>query len=182
MEGGRKGGQGEARFDMARRLTSGCESDEKNFKRTRHYKGLSPDNSPENEHTASFTDLTDQTAERVHQTFDLAKKISSQEKFGKDVDHEDVENLSLKLSDHLKTLQDLNSQLQESHEQLQELENQKTVLLKKEARIQAEKLQVEDRCGELSFGIAALEKSLEQGRKYEQLITTEIHEARQENI
>ncbi|KAL3498517.1 hypothetical protein ACH5RR_041249 [Cinchona calisaya] len=62
-------------------------------------------------------------AERVHQTFDLAKKISSQEKFVKDVDHEDVENLSLKLSDHLNNLPNLNSQLLDYREQLQELEN-----------------------------------------------------------
>ncbi|KAL3528132.1 hypothetical protein ACH5RR_012788 [Cinchona calisaya] len=44
--------------------------------------------------------------ERVHQTFDLVEKISSQEKFVEDVDYEDVEILSLKLSNHLKNLQD----------------------------------------------------------------------------
>ncbi|KAL3504150.1 hypothetical protein ACH5RR_033991 [Cinchona calisaya] len=45
----------------ARRLTSN-ESDEKNFKRTCRYKGLSPESSPEIEYTTFFTDLTDQTA------------------------------------------------------------------------------------------------------------------------
>ncbi|KAL3509942.1 hypothetical protein ACH5RR_029343 [Cinchona calisaya] len=72
--------------------------------------------------------------------FQGAKKISSQEEFVKDVDHEGVEVLSHKLSDHLKTLQDLNSQLQDSCEQLQEHENQKTVLQKEKARIEAEML------------------------------------------
>ncbi|KAL3532927.1 hypothetical protein ACH5RR_006448 [Cinchona calisaya] len=51
--------------------------------------------------------------ERVHQTFDLAEEISSHERFVKDIDHEDVEILSHKLSNHLKTLQDLNSQLKD---------------------------------------------------------------------
>ncbi|KAL3515887.1 hypothetical protein ACH5RR_022789 [Cinchona calisaya] len=62
-------------------------------------------------------------AKCVHQTFDLAEKISSYEKFVKDIDTEDVENLSLKLFDSLKNLQDLNSQLQDSYEELQEFEN-----------------------------------------------------------
>ncbi|KAL3538148.1 hypothetical protein ACH5RR_001514 [Cinchona calisaya] len=65
------------------------------------------------------------------------------------------------------TLQDLNSQLHDSYEQLQELENQKTVFLKEEARIQVEKLPVEDRCGALISGIVTLGKSLEKGKKDE---------------
>ncbi|KAL3534532.1 hypothetical protein ACH5RR_002993 [Cinchona calisaya] len=71
----------------------------------------------------------------------------------------------VKLSDHLKTFQDLNSQLQDSYERLQELENRKTVLLKEKAMIQAKKLQVEDRYGALTSGIVTLEKILEQGKK-----------------
>ncbi|KAL3502127.1 hypothetical protein ACH5RR_036576 [Cinchona calisaya] len=65
------------------------------------------------------------------------------------------------------TLQDLNSQLQDSREQLQELENRKTVLLKEKAKIEAEMLQVEDRCGVLTSRIVDLEKSLEQRKKDE---------------
>ncbi|KAL3509971.1 hypothetical protein ACH5RR_029372 [Cinchona calisaya] len=111
----------------------------------------------------------------VYQTFDLAEKISSQEKFVKDVDREGVEILSRKISYHLKTLQDLNSKLQE-------LENRKIVLLKKKTRIEAEMLKVEDRCDALTSRIADLEKSLEQGKKDEHLIRTEIHEIGQEKI
>ncbi|KAL3504867.1 hypothetical protein ACH5RR_034708 [Cinchona calisaya] len=162
----------------AKRLSSNG-SNEKNFKRTRRYKGLSPESSPETEYTTPFTNLIDQTAgpsvvnepaskvlspvpinpqffqaivklmtssdlsellksreavykhlmrlngvvldgdagriavdwfvERVQQTVNLAKKISSHEEFVKDVDRVGVEILSRKLSDHLKTLQDLNS-------------------------------------------------------------------------
>ncbi|KAL3509445.1 hypothetical protein ACH5RR_028846 [Cinchona calisaya] len=94
-----------------------------------------------------------------------AKKISSQEKFVKDVNREDVENPSVKLSNHLKNLGDLNSQLQDSREQLQELENRKIVLLKEEVIIQAEKLQVENKCGILASGIATFKKSLEHRKK-----------------
>ncbi|KAL3510102.1 hypothetical protein ACH5RR_029503 [Cinchona calisaya] len=164
----------------ARRLSSNG-SNEKNIQRTRRYKGLSLESSPETEYTTSSTDLTDQTAdpsifnepeskvlslvpispelsanlvmdpystqlnrvslpegilsntytkkevslidiskkmnEIVHQKFDSAEKINSQEEFVKDVDCEGVEFLSCKLFDHLKTLQDLNSQLQDSREQ-----------------------------------------------------------------
>ncbi|KAL3506730.1 hypothetical protein ACH5RR_032112 [Cinchona calisaya] len=44
-----------------RRLSS-SRSDEKNFKQTHRYKGLSPESSPETKYTTSFTDPTDQTA------------------------------------------------------------------------------------------------------------------------
>ncbi|KAL3506825.1 hypothetical protein ACH5RR_032207 [Cinchona calisaya] len=44
-----------------RRLSS-SRSDEKNFKQTHRYKGLSSKSSPETEYTTFFTDLTDQTA------------------------------------------------------------------------------------------------------------------------
>ncbi|KAL3522306.1 hypothetical protein ACH5RR_015140 [Cinchona calisaya] len=37
--------------------------EEKNFKRTGHYKGLFPKSSPKTEHNISFTDLTNQTAD-----------------------------------------------------------------------------------------------------------------------
>ncbi|KAL3529686.1 hypothetical protein ACH5RR_009008 [Cinchona calisaya] len=80
------------------------------------------------------------TSSDLSEIFDLAGKISSWEKFVKDVDCEDVENLSLKFFDHLKNFQDLNSQLHDSSEQLQEFENWKAVLLKKEAKMQAKKL------------------------------------------
>ncbi|KAL3518751.1 hypothetical protein ACH5RR_021340 [Cinchona calisaya] len=77
---------------------------------------------------------------------------------------------------------DLNSQLQESHEQMQGLESRKAVLLKEEARIHVEKLQVEDRCGTLASRIATLEESLDQGKKDEQLIRSDICEDGQEKI
>ncbi|KAL3529781.1 hypothetical protein ACH5RR_009103, partial [Cinchona calisaya] len=77
---------------------------------------------------------------------------------------------------------DLNSQLQDSCKQLKEFETWKAILLKEKARIQAEKLQVEDRCGALVSGIAALEESLEQGKKDEQRIRTKLCEAEQEKI
>ncbi|KAL3528968.1 hypothetical protein ACH5RR_008290 [Cinchona calisaya] len=152
-------------------------SDEKNFKRTRRYKGLSPESSPETEFTTSFTDLITKL-----QTFDLDENISSQEKFVKDIDREGVEILSYKLSDHLKSLKDLNSQLQDFRERLQELENQKTVIQKEKARIEIEMLQVEDKCGVLTSGIVDLEKSLEQGENDEQLIRIEIYEVGKKKI
>ncbi|KAL3516865.1 hypothetical protein ACH5RR_023767 [Cinchona calisaya] len=108
---------------------------------------------------------------------DKFSRDSSSEKFVKDVNHEGVEILSHKLANHLKTLQGLNSQLQDSREQLQEFENRKIALLKEETRIQAKMLQVKDRHSALTSGIADLEKSLDQGKKYEQLTKTEIHEA-----
>ncbi|KAL3529025.1 hypothetical protein ACH5RR_008347 [Cinchona calisaya] len=130
-----------------------------------------------------FIDLViDPVGTQMTKTFDLATKISSQEKLMDNIDLEDVKNLSLKIFNNLNILYDLHSQLEDSREQLQEYENQKAILLKEEARIPVEKLQVEDKCDALASGIVALEKSLKQGKKDEQLIMAEIQEARQEKI